>query len=172
MGDTEHARNETGFSFSRRSGRKTKPGFIAILLVATATAVATAQEPETRAQALRREREEKARQLEPPEPSRAERLLLDLERGRLFERLLNPAEGLYPKLGTITAGSGFSVGPAYREPGLFGGHADVSAFAMASMKRYWMIETRLRMPRLLDERLVLDVHAQKYDFPEGAAAPT
>ena len=61
-----------------------------------------AQEPETRADELRRQREEKAKQLEPPEPSAAERGLLRLENGRLFERLLNPAEGLYPKIGNIT----------------------------------------------------------------------
>jgi outer membrane protein assembly factor BamA len=140
------------------------------LLVFAATASAQegpgTQEPETRAEALRREREEKSTQLEPPEPTGVERVLLDLERGRLFERILNPAEGLYPKLGTITAGSGFSVGPAYRTPGRLGGHADVSAFAMASLKRYWMVEGRLRFPRLADERVALDLHAQQYDFPE------
>jgi hypothetical protein len=140
------------------------------LLIASALTIfpsgARAQEPETRAETLRREREQKSTQLEPAAPSRLERLLLDLESGRLLERVLNPAEGLYPRIGTITPGSGFSVGPAYRTPGRFGGHADLSAFAAASLKKYWMIEARMRMPRLLDERLALDVHAQKYDFPE------
>ena len=139
---------------------------LAIILVLSCAATALAQEPETRAEALRQQREEKSKQLEAPEPTGAERLLLDLERGRLFERLLNPAEGLYPKLGTITAGSGFSVGPAYRAPGWLGGHADFSAFAMASLKKYWMVETRLRLPRLANERVIVDLHAQKYDFPE------
>ena len=145
--------------------RQTKPGFFLLLLLVTATA-AFAQEPETRAEALRRERAEKSKQLEAPEPTGTERLLLDLERGRLFERILNPAEGLYPKLGSITPGSGFSFGPAYRAVGLMGGHADVSAFAAASFKKYWMLETRLRMPRLADERVIVDLHAQRYDFPE------
>ena len=53
-----------------------------------------------------------------------------LESGRLFERLLNPAEGLYPKIGNITPGSGFSIGPGYRQPACFGGHADFSTFAV------------------------------------------
>ena len=48
-------------------------------------------DPETRAEALRREREEKATQLHPPEQSRLEKALLDLEAGRFFERILNPA---------------------------------------------------------------------------------
>ena len=123
-------------------------------------------DPETRAELLRRERAAKATDLEEPEPTGLERVLLDLESGRLFERFLNPAEGLYPKIGTITPGSGFSVGPAYRTPGRLGGHVDFSAFAAASLKKYWMLEARMRMPRLLDERLAVDVHAQRYDFPE------
>src|SRR5262245_22373786 len=60
---------------------------------------ADGQEPTTRAETLQREREEKAKQLTPPEQSRVERTLMDLESGRLFERILNPAEGLYPKMG-------------------------------------------------------------------------
>jgi hypothetical protein len=139
---------------------------IAALAVLAATPPVGAQEPETRAEALRREREKKAAALEQPDPSGLERLLLDLETGRLFERILNPAEGLYPKIGNITQGSGFSLGPAYRKPGLFGGHADFSAFAAASFKKYWMIEGRLAFPRMASERLSADVHAQRYDFPE------
>jgi hypothetical protein len=123
------------------------------------------EEPATRAEMLRRQRENKSHQLVPPEPSRLERVLLDLESGRLFERLLNPAEGFYPKIGNVTAGSGISLGPAYRHPGLFG-HTDVSAFAAASFRRYWMIDGRVKMPRLARGAVSVDVHAQRYDFPE------
>ena len=142
-------------------------------LIGTAVAVlfaiplaAAGQAPQTRQEALRREREEKARNLSAPESSRLERTLLDLESGRLLERLLNPAEGFYPKIGNVTAGSGISFGPAYRKTGLFGGHADFSAFAAASFKRYWMVDTRLTLPRLADETVAVDIHAQRYDFPE------
>src|SRR5687767_13445262 len=123
-------------------------------------------EPETRAEQLRREREAKATQLQPPEPSKLEKTLLDLEAGRLFERILNPAEGLYPKFGSITAGSGFSIGPGYRTTHKFGDQFDFSTFAMASMKKYWVADARMLLPRLLDERLGVDVHAQAYDFNE------
>jgi len=125
-----------------------------------------AQEPQTRQEALRQQREEKSRSLSPPERSGLERTLLDLESGRLLERVLSPPEGLYPKIGNITAGSGFSFGPAYRKPGLFGGNADFSAFAAASFQRYWMIDTRLTLPRLANERVSVDVHAQRYEFPD------
>jgi hypothetical protein len=123
-------------------------------------------DPETRAEQLRREREAKATQLRPPEPSKLEKTLLDLEAGRLFERILNPAEGLYPKFGSITAGSGFSVGPGYRTTHKLGGEFDFSAFAMASLKKYWIADARMQLPRLLDERLRLDAHVQSYDFPD------
>jgi hypothetical protein len=137
-----------------------------LLLAAPSLVFAQEPEPATRADALRREREEKAQQLTPPEPSGLERLLLNLENGRLFERILNPAEGFYPKIGNVTAGSGISFGPAYRQPLLFGGHADFSAFAAGSFQKYWMVEARLKMPRLANERIALDVHTQRYDFPD------
>jgi hypothetical protein len=139
---------------------------LALALLVTAPALAAAQEPGTRAELLRAAREAKAAALAPPEPDTAERLLLELESGRLFERLLNPAQGWYPKIGNITSGGGFALGPAYRRPELLGGHVDASAFAAASFTRYWMVEGRLRMPRLADGRLLVDVHAQRYDFPE------
>ena len=141
-----------------------------LLLLAAFTFVdpvrTTAQEPETRADVLRREREEKAQQLQPPQPGRMERLLLDLERGRFMERLLNPPEGLYPRIGNITAGSGISFGPGYRLAGLFGGHADVQTFAAASFSKYWMLDARLLMPRLASERVSIGIHGQRYEFPE------
>jgi hypothetical protein len=123
-------------------------------------------EPQSRAEALRRERDEKATQLTPPEPSRLERALLDLEAGRFFERILNPAEGLYPKIGTITAGSGLAVGPGYRASRRLGGAVDFSTFAMGSIKKYWIADARVQLPRLLNEHLALDAHVQTYDFQE------
>jgi hypothetical protein len=69
-------------------------------------------------------------------------------------------------VGNVTAGSGFSLGPGYRKPLLFGGHADFSAFAAGSFQKYWLMETRLRMPRLAGERVTVELHAQRYDFPD------
>ena len=125
-----------------------------------------AQEPETREEALRRQREEKSRNLTPPEPSRLESTLLDLEGRRVLERLLNPPEGFYPKIGNVTAGSGIALGPGYRKAGLLDGRADFTVFGAASFKRYWMLETRLALPRLANNRVAVDVHAQRYEFPE------
>jgi hypothetical protein len=139
--------------------------FLLVGLTLAGPSTTRAQEPETRADALRAEREKKSTALSPPKTSRLERTLLDLESGRLFERILGPPEGLYPRIGNITAGSGISVGPGIRYPGLLGEHVDVQAFAAASFSRYWMVDARLLMPRLMQERLSLDLHGQRYSFP-------
>jgi hypothetical protein len=136
------------------------------LLSAWPGADAAAQEPQTRAETLAREREEKAKNLEPPRSGRLERALLALENDRLFERILNPAEGFYPKIGNITPGSGFAVGPGFRLPRVIGEEAHFSAFAMASIQRYWMLDARITMPELAGGRVFADVHGRHYDFPE------
>jgi outer membrane protein assembly factor BamA len=137
---------------------------VAAAILATAARI-DAQEPTTRAETLQQQREEKAQRLTPPTHNRLERGLMDLESGRVFERLLNPPEGLYPKIGNITTGSGFSFGPGYRYPRLFGGQVEFSSFIAASFSQYWMIDVRLDAPRLANERVGVGVHAQRYDFP-------
>jgi hypothetical protein len=131
----------------------------------SASVAAQEQEPASRAEALRRDRESKAAEPRPYSPNALERALLWLEGGRMLERVLNPAEGLYPKIGNVTTGSGMAAGPAYRRPGLFGGQADFSAFAIGSLSRYWTIDARLTMPRLADGRAFAAVYAQRSDYP-------
>lgn len=135
------------------------------LLAILVSAPLAAQEPQTRAEILRQEREEKAENTTPYVANRLERGLLWLENERFLERLLNPAEGLHPKIGNVTAGSGFSVGPAYRRPRLFGGHADFSTFGIASLTRYWMLDARLSMPSLANGNAFAVVYGQRSDFP-------
>jgi len=139
---------------------------VGVFLNFTSTAHAQLPEPATRAEELQRQREEKATRLEAPKQSRLEKSLLDLENGRFFERILNPAEGLYPKIGTITAGSGLAVGPGYRASQRFGGAVDFSTFAMGSIKKYWIAEGRVQLPRLAGGHVGLDAHVQSYDFQE------
>jgi len=141
-----------------------------VLVLAFALAIAspeagTAQEAATRAESLRREREKKSGSLAPPKPGRFERTMLDLESGRLFERILNPPEGIYPRIGQITSGSGFSLGPGYRHAGLFGGSGAFSTFAAASFTRYWMLDARLQFPQLASGHAGAEVHAQRFEFP-------
>ena len=144
-----------------------RPLLLALVVMCVSdVAIADAQEPQTRAEALAREREEKAKDLEPPKPGRLERALLTFENRRLFERVLNPPEGFYPKIGNITPGSGFAIGPAYRKWGVIGDDVHFNALAAASIQKYWLIDVRLTAPELSRGRVFADVHARRYDFPE------
>jgi hypothetical protein len=127
---------------------------------------ARAQEPATRAEALARERQEKAKQVEPPDPGGVERALLALENDRLFERILNPAEGFYPKIGNLTPGSSTAFGPAYRKARLFSDEVHFNAFAAANFDKYWMIETRVDAPDLAGGRAFAQAFARRFDFPD------
>ncbi len=127
---------------------------------------ALAQEPATRAEVLRLERETKNEQLTPPESSGLERALVWLENDRLLlERILNPAVGFYPALGSVTTGGGFAVGPGYRRPSVLGGQVDLNVFGAGTPKRYWMLDATATMPRLAGGRVFADVGARRYDFP-------
>ncbi len=132
--------------------------------VGPAAQAQTPAEPQTREEALRQEREEKAAALSPPEPGGVERGLLWLEDGRLFERILNPAEGFYPKLGSVTAGSGMAYGIGYRRP--FADNVAWSAFGSGSIQKYWALETRLVATDIGGSRLFLDLHARRSDYPD------
>jgi len=138
------------------------------LLFCLLTAPAYAQEPgpQTRAGTLALERAEKATALDPPVPGRLERALLSLENGRFFERLLMPPEGFYPKIGNVTPGSGFAIGPGYRKAGLIGDQTHFTAFGVASLQKYWMLEARLDAPELADGRLFAATYVRRYDYPE------
>ena len=143
------------------------PSVVVCGLLALAVARAgLAQEPGTREEVDRLEREAKSREMTPTEPGIVERLAVKLEDGRLFERILNPAEGLYPKLGNVSPGSGFAAGPAYRRPGLLGDRADFSAFAAASVRKYWLIEAKLTLPRLAGGAAFAELHARRSHFPQ------
>jgi len=125
-----------------------------------------AQEPQTRAETLAREREEKSKDVEPPRSGRLERALLALENRRILERVLNPPEGFYPKIGNITPGSGFAIGPGYRHADVIGEEVDFSTFLVGSTQKYWIVDARLTMPELAGGRVFADVHGRRYNYRE------
>jgi hypothetical protein len=104
--------------------------------------VAYAQE--TRAESLRQARIAKQAKLEPYKPSPLETALATIE----TEGLLIFRDGFYPKLGSLTTGSGFAWGGGYRNRRLFGDEAVLDVWAGASMSKYWAMEGRLRFPML------------------------
>ena len=81
---------------------------IALVLV-TASSPLLAQTPATRAEALSDAREQKEQSAEPYQFNVLEKTMSYLEERPLFGR-----DGLYPKLGSLTTGSGLVYGVGYR----------------------------------------------------------
>src|SRR5215217_441118 len=87
-----------------------------LCLSTAAASSASAQEPATRADADRQRREEKSRNLQPYKPAGFERAMHFAEDKAIF---ILGREGMYPKLGSLTTGSGFAFGGGFRDRDLF-----------------------------------------------------
>lgn len=138
---------------------------VALTIVAWLSGIAAAfsQEPTTRAEADRQQRQEKHEQRAPYEPNRVERGLRFAEEKAIF---ILDREGFYPKLGSLTVGSGFAYGVGFRDRDLFANRGSLDLWGAASVRRYWAAETRLTFPRLASDRLHLESWAGRRDYPQ------
>ncbi|MEW6322830.1 MAG: BamA/TamA family outer membrane protein [Acidobacteriota bacterium] len=126
-----------------------------------AHAQSPAEEPATRAEALRAEREAKANALEPYTPNALERGMSLLESRGLF---LIAREGFFPKLGSLTTGSGFAYGVGYRDRDLLRHSGIVEVFAAASLQKYWALDARaLFTPP--QSRYYAEAFARRREYP-------
>ena len=138
---------------------------LAFVVLWPAAAPAHAQTPASRAEWLRQQRAEKAQHLQPYTPSGLERAVLKIENDYL-PRLVTPRTGFFPRLGSITSGGGFGIGPGYRIHDLFDGRADWITSGAVSLKQYWVVESLLTMPRLRNGRAFADLRVKYTSFPE------
>jgi outer membrane protein assembly factor BamA len=122
-----------------------------------------AQAPSTRSEEDRRRREEKNSQLTPHKAGRIERALNTAERRAVF---ILDREGFYPKLGSLTTGSGFAYGLGFRDRDLFADRGMFDLWAATSIKGYWAAETRLTLPRLARNRVMVETWASRRDYPQ------
>ena len=78
-------------------------------------------------------------------------------------------KGSIPKIGNITPGSGFAIGPGYRHAGLLRRSRSTSARSpSASLKKYWMVDARLHAAASWPTGASFaDVHGRRYDYPGG-----
>lgn len=74
-------------------------------------------------------------------------------------------DGLYPELGGMIPGAGFSAGPGYRHR-LFGNRAVVDASTAMSWRGYRMMRSQLAWPRLLNDRLSVGGQVKYQDFTQ------
>ena len=137
--------------------------WLALLMVLAAASAAFAQEPATRAEADKQRREEKSQKVEPYKPGGFERAMHFAEEKAIF---IIGREGLYPKLGSLTTGSGFAYGAGFRDRDLFDKKGTVDVWAATSTRRYWATEARLTFPNLAHKHLLVETWAAHRDYPE------
>jgi hypothetical protein len=99
--------------------------------------VAAAQE--TRAEEIGKKQEEKAAKSEPYKPTGVERLLTKLE-----QNFTSPPSGVFPFLGSVYPGGGFTLGAGYRH--FYQREAVWEIKGLYSIKNYKLIEVGTRTP--------------------------
>jgi hypothetical protein len=87
------------------------------------------------------------------------------EETQIVERLSGDIDGWYPRLGGMTRGSGFAIGPGYRTH-LFDERIFVDFSAGYSIKGYRSADANIRWWQGLDERVELWTDLRWEDFPQ------
>jgi hypothetical protein len=126
-------------------------------------AVSQQPAPTTRAEALRQEREAKKRTEKLYQRNGFESAMHFVEEEAIF---FLTREGFYPKLGSLTTGSGFAAGVGYRNSSIFKRYGIFDLYTAGSMKKYWALEGSATFPRLADGKLYARVYGGRRDYPE------
>jgi outer membrane protein assembly factor BamA len=145
-----------------RRSRLRRAGLMGLVWMATGV-LAHGQEPATRAEADRESREEKGRSAQPYQPGGFERAMHLVEEKGLF---VVGREGFYPKLGSLTTGSGFAYGVGFRDRDLFDNKGTLDLWAATSLRLYWATEARLTFPKLAHRRLLVETWVAHRDYPQ------
>jgi hypothetical protein len=136
---------------------------ITLVVWLAAASFAFAQEPATRSELDRQRREEKSENVQPYQAGGLERAMHFAEQRAIF---LIGREGFYPKLGSLTTGSGFAYGGGYRDRDLLNNTGTLDLWAATSTRQYWATEARLTFPNLADKRLYVEAWAAHRDYPQ------
>jgi outer membrane protein assembly factor BamA len=119
----------------------------------------------SRTELIDRARREKLKILAPDDLSTLESVLLAIKEQKIIERITGGIAGLRVRLGGLTTGSGFAVGPEYLRRDLADGAVVVRGSARASAKRYQLFDLQLLLPKLANDRLFLDLYAVHRNYP-------
>jgi len=85
------------------------------------------------------------------------------ERTQIVERLNGEVDGWYPRIGGMTRGGGFAIGPGYR---FHVGETLIDLSAGISTKMYKAVDAKVRWFNALDERVELWTNYRFEDFPQ------
>jgi hypothetical protein len=129
----------------------------------TSEQAATPPQADTRAELLRKEREAKEAAVKPYVRNGFESAMHYIEEDAIF---LLTREGLYPKLGSLTTGSGFAAGLGYRNSRVFNRHGIFDVYAAGTLKKYWALEASATFPKLADDHLFLQAYGGRREYPQ------
>src|SRR5262245_49239276 len=135
---------------------------LSLCLLAAAPLAVAAQTPSTRAEAQKEAREEKEKQLKPNVVPGLQKVLNQVENP---PRFLNDRDGIYPKIGSLTTGSGFAAGLGYRNRQIFARRGAFDVFGAGSFSSYWAVEGRTTFPDLAHRRLLLEAIGGIREYP-------
>jgi hypothetical protein len=134
---------------------------LAAVLACSVAALAQEATPETRAGALQAARAAKAQETEPHQQNAVERGMHFFEDRAVF---ILDREGFYPKLGSLTVGSGFAYGLGYRDRDLLNNYGALDMWVAGSTRGYFAAEGRIRFPELAHKRLLVEGWAGRRDY--------
>jgi outer membrane protein assembly factor BamA len=121
---------------------------------------------DSRAAMIEEERELKKAQLEGERASKFERRLVYVERNRILERARAGLNGLRLRWGGLPSGGGFAIGPEYVRDDLLLGQMNLRLGAAASTKGYQKYDLSFRLPKLANERLLVDFYSAHRNYPQ------
>jgi outer membrane protein assembly factor BamA len=85
------------------------------------------------------------------------------EKHQIIERLNGDVDGWYPRLGGMTRGGGFAIGPGYR---FHAGDVLVDLSAGISLKAYKAVDAKVRWLQAYNERVEFWTNYRYEDFPQ------
>ena len=143
------------------SGVVTRVRFIAATTLFSTLIATGVQAQETRAGLIEAEQARKAAEAKPYQPTKFEAVF-----SRLEESFVSPPSGIYPVVGRIPQGGGFSLGAGYRQ--FYARRAVFDVVGMYSIKNYKQIEVGTRTPWHGDGRWTFGVEGGWLDAPQVA----
>jgi hypothetical protein len=127
---------------------------------------ALAQEPASRIESLERERDERNQAVAArPQPPKKTGLGAKIDSRSLVDALAGGSTGLSLRFGGLMTGSGLGMGPEYYRPDLWNGNLAFRAFAVGSVRQYYLLHTSLELPRIYWNRFTASVEAERLDAP-------
>jgi hypothetical protein len=122
--------------------------------------------PNSRTEEIEAARLEKSRRLEPDVPPKPERVLNYIKDKRIIERVFGGIAGPRVRLGGLATGQGFAVGPEYVRRDLANEQIVFRASAIGSVKRAYLVDAEVDMPRLAGEHMFLNLYSAHRNLPQ------